>query len=111
MKIRTGFVSNSSSSAFILIVKKEEFDRVYPMLDTVQKCFCDENFVADNVFGTEVKEMCSMVIQDYCTLEEWRPAFADRDLFEEKYNGYHGAVKDSIISMFAKGTYWSTRLG
>ena len=41
MKIRNGFVSNSSSSSFVLIVKKEDFDKVYGQLKKKEKKVID----------------------------------------------------------------------
>ena len=41
MKIRTGFVSNSSSSSFIIYVSRKVFDLVYGTLTEVQKQVVD----------------------------------------------------------------------
>lgn len=41
MRIRSGFVSNSSSSSFILVVKKEDWDREYNALHQFGKDHVD----------------------------------------------------------------------
>lgn len=111
MKIRTGFVSNSSSSAFILIVKKDEFDRVFPMMDSVQQFFCKENFYQVNMLGIQTMQTSSLTVQDCSSLEDWRPPSSDRELYVDKYDGYPSEVRSSIIALFAPNTHWSTRIG
>ena len=37
MKIRMGFVSNSSSSSFVIFVKKSDFDKIQAMLSGLEK--------------------------------------------------------------------------
>jgi len=41
MKTRSGFVSNSSSSSFIIIATKEAYDRVYASVDSECKALMD----------------------------------------------------------------------
>lgn len=54
MKIRSGFVSNSSSSSFVLLVNKNSFDEeIGPTLTKSEKGFVDQIFNEANVFGTE----------------------------------------------------------
>jgi len=58
MKIRNGFVSNSSSSSFILLVKKSDFDTVYGQLKKKEKKVIDFiNSETVNVFDTTLIKM------------------------------------------------------
>lgn len=41
MKIRSGFVSNSSSSSFVIVASKEAYDRVYASVDSECKALMD----------------------------------------------------------------------
>jgi hypothetical protein len=51
MKVRTGFVSNSSSSSFVLIVTKDEFDKVRDKEDPIGKAILDATMFPTKVFG------------------------------------------------------------
>ncbi len=42
MKIRNGFVSNSSSSSFVLVIKTELFEKIYRELDKKEKFLADK---------------------------------------------------------------------
>ena len=46
MKIRNGFVSNSSSSSFVIVMKKKDFEGFYSQLDDVEKAIV--NHVLDH---------------------------------------------------------------
>lgn len=37
MKIRSGFVSNSSSSSYVIVIEKEAYDQMYSQLSNIQK--------------------------------------------------------------------------
>ena len=50
---RNGFVSNSSSSSFIFIVKKELHDKVYETLSDYQKSIIAEIVFKGKMFGFE----------------------------------------------------------
>jgi len=41
MKIRTGFVSNSSSSSFVIVINKTDWDREYAALGDFEKAAVD----------------------------------------------------------------------
>jgi len=51
MKIRIGFVSNSSSSSYILIIKKDEYDELYNSLSKLEKHILDNLQLKDKKFG------------------------------------------------------------
>jgi hypothetical protein len=51
MKIRTGFVSNSSSSSYILIIKKDEYDKFYNSLSKLEKHILDNLKLGDSKLG------------------------------------------------------------
>ena len=61
MKIRSGFVSNSSSSSFVLVVKKELYDTVMSGLDPLHQAIMEATMRPDNVLWHEcmVYENCS----------------------------------------------------
>jgi len=60
MKIRSGFVSNSSSSSFVMIVKKEAYENVFSNLSKLEQKLAEDLFKETNVFG----ELC-MLIEEY----------------------------------------------
>jgi hypothetical protein len=65
VKIRTGFVSNSSSSSFVLVVKKDAFDEWRSKSDPIIQAIADTIMRKKSVLGHEcmLYETCS---GDYC---------------------------------------------
>ena len=60
MKSRNGFVSNSSSSSFVILIKKEAYNKEYEKSDDYTKAVLDElvgnpSFDGINVFGTRCR--------------------------------------------------------
>jgi len=79
MKVRNGFVSNSSSSSFVLVTTKLNFDKVYEGLDIIEKKIVD--FISKDVgkfLNTDLKKIhyCS---GNYDSFEDF-----DLDLSEEE---------------------------
>ena len=86
MKTRNGFVSNSSSSSFVLIVKKEDYDDAIELIDDDNgnvKKMADATVEFKSIFGTEVA-----VYSEFSGMEggsiEWLEV--DIDDGEERYD-------------------------
>ena len=67
MKIRTGFVSNSSSGSFVAVVEKEAYEKVYKDLTDRQQRICDAHFKDGKFLNNEIKS-CFI---EYETEESW----------------------------------------
>jgi hypothetical protein len=79
MKIRTDFVTNSSSSSFIIITTKENYDKVFeklhPYLQEIAKaCFCKHS-----TFGKDCR-LASYFDSNGCT---------SLDYLDINYDGEH----------------------
>jgi len=53
MKVRSGFVSNSSSSSFVLLVEKEAYDLAVANEDPITKAILEAVMGKDTVLGRE----------------------------------------------------------
>jgi len=54
MRIRQGFVSNSSSSSFVIIIAKDKFEKLLDKLDDYQKAVLEKMEKAnEKIFGVE----------------------------------------------------------
>lgn len=68
MKIRNGFVSNSSSSSFIIITTKEEFNKILKMFDKKERKFIKaffEGMISKNILGKKRLYLCSEYSSDH----------------------------------------------
>jgi len=54
MKVREGHVSNSSSSSFVLVTTKENFDKVYAEASSESKSFADEQAIHKKIGSQEL---------------------------------------------------------
>jgi len=61
---RNGFVSNSSSSAFVLLVQEDEHNRVLAELDGWQRAAVETESGKENIFGTECAVISEISVQD-----------------------------------------------
>ena len=61
MKIRQGFVSNSSSSSFLIIAPKDEYDKIISKLTPYQKAIFKELFDSDEFLGQPIKILCQEI--------------------------------------------------
>jgi len=90
MKIRMGFVSNSSSSSFVFYVKKEDFQKVLDKLpEDIKKDFTEAdpkdpedyyaNYREENHFGVNIIRCYFSVIEGCETYEIIQNIFKDID--------------------------------
>jgi hypothetical protein len=79
MKIRSGFVSNSSSSSFVLFTSKENYDKVYKEFDALEKAVAD--YVSSNggTFNGIPLIKLGYISGNYDSFEDWEPKFSKKD--------------------------------
>lgn len=78
MKIRNGLVSNSSSSSFVIVVKKEAFEKALEKVHPYVKACAEEVFSEGSCFGVPVMQAMEINNAGYSTWEE---------LYLKGYNG------------------------
>jgi len=106
MKIRNGFVSNSSSSSFVLLIDKDYYDKTmkeqHPFLQSVGEQLGE----VQQVFDREVMTFSGMDIQDYSWLEDTCFDYkGSRGELEEEGSS---EVWDSFLDIFGLG--WRSKV-
>jgi len=78
MKVRSGFVSNSSSSSFVLVTSVENHERVLGELTEYERAVAEAMAVKETqtLFGKKI-----VVVEEYCGGEWW--TVGDLDLGEK----------------------------
>ena len=70
MKIRNGFVSNSSSSSFIVFgFSSEDFDEVYDMVE--KKVEAEDPYLSEKKLYWEIQNYLERYGIDYCSKGDW----------------------------------------
>jgi len=96
MKTRNSFVSNSSSSSFVLVATFEAHDKIMAKLsETEQKIM--KHLITENTFGNQKVK----IFKDYCDAGgyyyhdpdnfDWEKAGIDEDDLEEPCDDFHEA--------------------
>lgn len=108
MKIRSGFVSNSSSSSFVMFVQKEDYDKVFETLDDLEKDIIKHiNPREVNAFGKKLIKI-GCISGNYSSFEDYN---YDGDLTEEQKdyleNDGPDCIMDNIIEKLNNFEYLS----
>jgi hypothetical protein len=108
MKVRLGFVSNSSSSSFIMLVTEEDYKAVYEGLNSIEKKVMDY-LVKDggNFAGHKIKKFSTYSGDGYGTwdecsvelTEEEQQKLVDADKYEDEYNDW---LLDDVFNKVCK---------
>lgn len=61
MKIRSGFVSNSSSSSFVVLIDKDAYEKFYKDLDLISRLFLKDRVREEKIIGNKF-----MLFDDAC---------------------------------------------
>ena len=104
MKIRSGFVSNSSSSSFIVLSdgysesNKDEFRRIFEKyLDDYTNNF---NYNPTTEFGWEFKKYSSIEEKfDWCCLALFNLTYYNTHLYETYYSIFYNVIKSIFHEM------------
>ncbi len=81
MKVRNGFVSNSSSSSFVIAVKKDVHEKVLKQLTEYEKDVIEQIAEKDTIFGIDVYTIGDLDVHGDCYL------FGDLPINEEAKDG------------------------
>ena len=102
MKIRSGFVSNSSSSSYVLIVPKEAYEEVYAASDPYTQEIIDYIHEDECLVLGQPCHILSWFSGNRNTFEDWQPeaecpeAYGEdgihlaREIFETRVQAYEG---------------------
>jgi len=113
MKTRNGFVSNSSSSSFVLIVKKEVHEKTMKQLEPYEKAVMNALISESKIFGQDVIYYGDLSVQDVSYTFEYLEVDWDDKILKDKYGDdisyYEVAYKYEKMVKKNKGDYfyWS----
>lgn len=84
MKIRNGFISNSSSSSFVLITTKENYDRAMKEATPFQQALAKAMANEDTFMGKPVVKFGAMSVMDSSMFEYFDVDFDEPESKEEE---------------------------
>lgn len=82
MKIRHGFVSNSSSSSFLIVASLEDYEKTYKSCSDYQQKLLDEFFEDNEIDGKKVKVMCEVIGSEHPETLTHFPIIPDYEMAE-----------------------------
>lgn len=97
MKMRSGFVSNSSSSSYIILTTKETYDKVLKKLSELEReaVKAEFDFEKEKAFGKDMIVCCREIsTEDLGSEWEFIPEDKDGNQDDNAFNeAYHGLDK------------------
>jgi len=106
MKTRQGFVSNSSSSSFVVVAKKEDFDKILNESDKYTRQVINElGFSTHEFAGTEVIALAGMNGNEssfeYMTIDLDDDVQDEYDIHDEGYEGLYYEFESKLKQLGA----------
>jgi len=102
MKIRNGFVSNSSTSSFVLLTSKTNHDRVYEQLTDKEKKVIDALIGEGTWLTVPIVSVITISSDSYSTMEDLEidNIEIDRDEIYGAWNQYQKLIKEHKDAVF-----------
>lgn len=97
MRLREGFVSNSSSSSFLVLITKTNYQRFVKKLDPASKLISEHLKEEDKVLGKEAVKFS--YVSDSQGNDSWNYTLEDADIAEELKNLANDSGLD-LISIY-----------
>lgn len=98
MKIRTGFVSNSSSSSFVLIVDENRYKEILETLSPLEKDIMSYITKISDIGSTKIVVVEGYSNEDGWTLSYYKPGSGiekvSRDTLQDVFDGLLRKLKD-----------------
>jgi hypothetical protein len=107
MKVRIGFVSNSSSSSFVCAIKADSFNEKLKELNKLDQKILNHLFQKDSAFGQDVRTFSEYDSHGYGSWEWAMDDFDWDDEEEDDKDGRAYTLVHNFIDKFEKNDYFA----